>query len=722
MVDEAHVTNIAIDPHPQRRETGARLLLALLEWRARPRRRAATLEVRVGNRVAQRLYARFGFAPVGLRPGYYAPASRRGCRDHVDLRPGRPGLRAQAGGPARRARDRGGGVVERARPGHRDLLRRDRRRAGRGRAPRARKRHRLADRPAPALRRRGPGARRARAPGAAAADRSTTRWSRAAAPTRHRRGRRHRRPGARGCAAGRCRGREVARARARPAPDRRQPPRGPCLRDPAGVRAARAAAARADRAAVGTPASCCSAPTARSRRSAPRSTTPPARRSTRSPASSACPTPAGPRSMRWRRKGDPAAIAFPRAMATTAPSTSRFSGLKTAVVRELRRREALGQDIDFADVAASFQEAVVDVAVAKTMAAAAARDVGTVTLVGGVAANSRLRARMADACEAAGRRLLAPQPALCTDNGAMIAAAGYEPAAGGRAQQPRAGGRPQPAAGAAAAGSACRASGVTRDHHRLARRPGAAPRAARPPRIARCWSPTSGGIRQEGRRRASGPRATSSCWTRSTGGDHPASWSGRATSPSRCSTSARWARLWPRATRRRPAFGPVAGPGRLAGAGRRRADHRAPCSTPHRRAVPPPPARARAALHAGRPAAAARGGRPAGLPPGQPPRTCPRWPTWPAASTSRTRWARRSAAWRATPCTRAWPTASARAPAMSWSAPASRSPRSTCRCAARRRGAQIAGVYVQRAHRGQGIATHAVTAYRASSWPRASPS
>ena len=73
VADEGHVTNIAVDPDAQRRGTGARLLLALLEWLRTTEARAATLEVRAGNRVAQRLYSRFGFAPVGLRPGYYAP-------------------------------------------------------------------------------------------------------------------------------------------------------------------------------------------------------------------------------------------------------------------------------------------------------------------------------------------------------------------------------------------------------------------------------------------------------------------------------------------------------------------------------------------------------------------------------------------------------------------------------------------------------------------------
>ena len=143
------------------------------------------------------------------------------------------------------------------------------------------------------------------------------------------------------------------------------------------------------------------------------------------------PYPGGPEIDALARKGNPAAIAFPRALAHDGTFDFSLSGLKTAVVRELRRREAAGQDIDFADVAASFQEAVVDVQVNKTMAAAEAHDVGSIAIVGGVAANSRLRARMGDACAAAGRRLLAPAPALCTDNGAMIAAAGWNRLAAG---------------------------------------------------------------------------------------------------------------------------------------------------------------------------------------------------------------------------------------------------------------------------------------------------
>jgi N6-L-threonylcarbamoyladenine synthase len=134
------------------------------------------------------------------------------------------------------------------------------------------------------------------------------------------------------------------------------------------------------------------------------------------------PYPGGPEIDRLAREGARCAIAFPRAMPSTLDFS--FSGLKTAVIRELRRREAVGELIHLPDVAASFQEAVVDIAVRKTLTAARTHAVEHVTVVGGVAANSRLRERMADACRDADLRLLLPAPGLCTDNGAMIAAAG----------------------------------------------------------------------------------------------------------------------------------------------------------------------------------------------------------------------------------------------------------------------------------------------------------
>ncbi len=136
------------------------------------------------------------------------------------------------------------------------------------------------------------------------------------------------------------------------------------------------------------------------------------------------PFPGGPEIDRIARRGDPRAFDFPRAMSNDGTHDFSLSGLKTAVIRQLRRMEDAGEDVDVADVAASFQEAIVDVQLEKTLAAAAGEGVGTVTLAGGVAANSRLRGRMQEACDAQGLRLLVPSPGLCTDNGAMVAASG----------------------------------------------------------------------------------------------------------------------------------------------------------------------------------------------------------------------------------------------------------------------------------------------------------
>lgn len=137
------------------------------------------------------------------------------------------------------------------------------------------------------------------------------------------------------------------------------------------------------------------------------------------------PYPGGPEIDRLAQTGDAGAIAFPRALLHDGTYDFSLSGLKTAVIRELRRRQARGEDIPLADVAASFQEALVEVAVRKTVAAAHQHGVEQVLLAGGVAANSRLRELMAQACAKEDLRLLAPSPALCTDNGAMIAAAGW---------------------------------------------------------------------------------------------------------------------------------------------------------------------------------------------------------------------------------------------------------------------------------------------------------
>jgi len=134
--------------------------------------------------------------------------------------------------------------------------------------------------------------------------------------------------------------------------------------------------------------------------------------------------PGGPALDRAAAEGDPTAIRFPRAMEGSGDYDFSMSGLKTAVLRHVKAERAAGRDVDVPDVAASFQEAIVDVQVTKTIAAARAHRVDTVLLGGGVVANSRLRERIAEAGEAAGIRVLVPSPALCTDNGAMIACAG----------------------------------------------------------------------------------------------------------------------------------------------------------------------------------------------------------------------------------------------------------------------------------------------------------
>ena len=136
------------------------------------------------------------------------------------------------------------------------------------------------------------------------------------------------------------------------------------------------------------------------------------------------PFPGGPEIDRLAREGDRTAFDFPRALLHDGTYRLSLSGLKTAVIRELRRREAAGEPVVLADVAASFQEAIVDVQVTKTLRAAADHGLDQVVLAGGVAANSRLRARFATETEANGQRLIVPSVPLCTDNGAMVAASG----------------------------------------------------------------------------------------------------------------------------------------------------------------------------------------------------------------------------------------------------------------------------------------------------------
>jgi N6-L-threonylcarbamoyladenine synthase len=149
------------------------------------------------------------------------------------------------------------------------------------------------------------------------------------------------------------------------------------------------------------------------------------------------PFPGGPHVDRVARDGDPAAIAFPRGL--TAPHDLArhrfdfsFSGLKTAVARWVETRQAAGEPVPVADVAASFQEAVADVLTRKAVDACREHGVDHLLIGGGVAANARLRALAEQRCTAAGIRVRVPRPGLCTDNGAMVAALGSRLVAAGR--------------------------------------------------------------------------------------------------------------------------------------------------------------------------------------------------------------------------------------------------------------------------------------------------
>jgi N6-L-threonylcarbamoyladenine synthase len=134
--------------------------------------------------------------------------------------------------------------------------------------------------------------------------------------------------------------------------------------------------------------------------------------------------PGGPALDRAARSGDPHAIVLPRAMEGSGDLDFSMSGLKTAVLRYVKAERAAGREIDVPNVAASFQEAIVDVQVDKTIEAARRTAVETILLGGGVVANTRLRERIQERAEEEGIEVLFPSLPLCTDNAAMIACVG----------------------------------------------------------------------------------------------------------------------------------------------------------------------------------------------------------------------------------------------------------------------------------------------------------
>ena len=137
------------------------------------------------------------------------------------------------------------------------------------------------------------------------------------------------------------------------------------------------------------------------------------------------PYPGGPSVSAAARAGSAQALSFPRPLEGAAGLDFSYSGLKTAVALEVKRRAPLSEG-DRSDLAASFEAAATDVLIARTRRALRQEGLATVVVVGGVAANRRLREGMARAAREDGFRAVFPPPALCTDNAAMIAAAGWE--------------------------------------------------------------------------------------------------------------------------------------------------------------------------------------------------------------------------------------------------------------------------------------------------------
>jgi N6-L-threonylcarbamoyladenine synthase len=135
--------------------------------------------------------------------------------------------------------------------------------------------------------------------------------------------------------------------------------------------------------------------------------------------------PGGPILSKFAETGDPAAIDFPRAMMRSDNFSFSLSGLKTAVINHIRHEREAGREIDIPDLAASFQQAVIDVQVSKALRAVEETGATTFCLAGGVAANPALRSALTEAMEQLGVHVSVPPFDLCTDNAAMIAAAAH---------------------------------------------------------------------------------------------------------------------------------------------------------------------------------------------------------------------------------------------------------------------------------------------------------
>lgn len=135
--------------------------------------------------------------------------------------------------------------------------------------------------------------------------------------------------------------------------------------------------------------------------------------------------PGGPKIDKLAKEGNPHAIGFPRAHMEDAPYDFSFSGVKSAVLNHLNKCRMTGEPIVEADIAASFQQAVVDVLVDNAIRAAKDYHMDRLAIAGGVASNGALRAAMEAACEKESIRFYRPSPIFCTDNAAMIGVAAY---------------------------------------------------------------------------------------------------------------------------------------------------------------------------------------------------------------------------------------------------------------------------------------------------------
>lgn len=135
--------------------------------------------------------------------------------------------------------------------------------------------------------------------------------------------------------------------------------------------------------------------------------------------------PGGPKVDKAAREGNPHAIEFPRARVEGAPYDFSFSGLKSAVLNHINHAKMMGEEIHVPDLAASFQNAVVDVLVSKAVLTAKEFGYTKLAIAGGVASNSALRSAMKEACEKEGIQFYYPSPVYCTDNAAMIGVAAY---------------------------------------------------------------------------------------------------------------------------------------------------------------------------------------------------------------------------------------------------------------------------------------------------------